>query len=452
MTAGPDLTHPTSGRVPPSTYRLQITANFTLDDAAAQVDYLADLGVGWIYLSPVLEAEKGSDHGYDVIDHGRVDPARGGPDALRRVCDAAHAAGLGVLIDIVPNHVGVATAAASVWWWDLLANGPESRYHEAFDVDWAAGGGKLLMPILGSADDIAKLEVDGDELVYFDNRLPIAPGTGGGTPQQVHARQHYELIDWRRGDSELNYRRFFAVTTLAAIRVELPAVFDESHAEISRWIHDGLADGLRVDHPDGVFDPSDYLDRLAAATGGTYVLVEKILEPGENLPTHWRCDGTTGYDAMGVIDRLFVDPAGEPGSDRAGHRTAGRGAGGLGGPHPRHQAHRRRRLAARRGQSAGPAGPGRRPVAGRPGGRDRRAAGLLPGVPDVPRAFRRRGRQGQPAHRRRCRPRREAPHRERRARQALPPGPGREHRCGHALCCGMPPWRWPVASSRPRAW
>jgi (1->4)-alpha-D-glucan 1-alpha-D-glucosylmutase len=313
VTAGTDVPTPTAGRVPPSTYRLQITSDFTLDDAAAQVDYLAALGAGWIYLSPVLQAEPGSDHGYDVIDHGQVDPARGGAAALQRACDAAHAAGMGVLIDVVPNHVGVATPAHSVWWWDVLKNGPESRYREAFDVDWAAGGGKLLMPILGSADDLDALEIDGDELVYYDNRLPIAPGTAGGTPQEVHARQHYELIDWRRGDSELNYRRFFAVTTLAAIRVELPAVFDESHAEITRWIREGLADGLRIDHPDGVFDPAGYLDRLAEATGGTYVLVEKILEPGENLPQNWRTDGTTGYDAMGIIDRVLVDPAGEPG-------------------------------------------------------------------------------------------------------------------------------------------
>ncbi|MEO5832248.1 MAG: malto-oligosyltrehalose synthase, partial [Nakamurella sp.] len=201
----------------------------------------------------------------------------------------------------------------SVWWWDLLTHGRDSRYGDAFDVDWAAGGGKLLMPILGSAQDLDKLEIDGDELVYYDTRLPIAPGTGSGTAQQVHARQHYELIDWRRADTELNYRRFFAVTTLAAVRVELPAVFDESHVEIIRWITDGLADGLRIDHPDGVYDPAGYLDRLAEATDGTYVLVEKILEPGENLPLNWRTDGTTGYDAMGVIDRVLVDPAGEPG-------------------------------------------------------------------------------------------------------------------------------------------
>ena len=151
----------------------------------------------------------------------------------------------------------------------------------------------------------------------------------GGTPREVHDRQHYRLLHWRRGDHELNYRRFFAITTLAAIRVELPAVFDESHAEIIRWVSEGLVDGLRVDHPDGLLDPAGYLDRLAAATGGRYVLVEKILEPGETLPVDWACDGTTGYDALAVLDRVLVDPAGEAGLTaldtelRGGDRSTG---------------------------------------------------------------------------------------------------------------------------------
>ena len=129
--------------------------------------------------------------------------------------------------------------------------------------------------------------------------------------RDVLARQHYELLFWRRGDAELNYRRFFAVTTLAGVRVEDPAVFDASHVEIVRWIREGLADGLRVDHPDGLADPGGYLDVLADATGGAYVLVEKILEHGEELPAWWATDGTTGYDAMAVLDRVLIDPAGE---------------------------------------------------------------------------------------------------------------------------------------------
>ena len=299
-------------RLPVSTYRLQIRPSFDLNNAATIASYVRDLGADWVYFSPLLAAEPGSDHGYDVVDHSRIDPARGGPTGLDSAVAAAREQGLGVLIDIVPNHVGVASAAQSLWWWDLLTHGAESRYAEAFDVDWAFGGGKVRVPVLGDENKPA-LRIEDGELRYFDQRFPIAPGTAddGADAQTVHARQHYELINWRRADAELNYRRFFAVNTLAGIRVETPWVFDESHAEITRWITAGLADGLRVDHPDGLADPGGYLDALAAATGGTYVLVEKILEGEEQLPVAWAAAGTTGYDALAEIDRLFVDPAGQ---------------------------------------------------------------------------------------------------------------------------------------------
>ena len=304
-------------REPLSTYRLQISSSFTLDAAAELIDYLADLGADWVYLSPILEAEPGSNHGYDVIDHSRVDPERGGPDGLERLSEAAHARGLGVLVDIVPNHVGVATAPLSVWWWELLTHGRDSRHAEAFDVDWEFGHGKVRLPVLGD-DSLDALELatgpDGaKELHYYDNRFPVAPGTAddGADAITVHSRQHYELMNWRRADAELNYRRFFAVTTLAGVKVEVPWVFDESHAEIGRWFADGLADGLRVDHPDGLADPEDYLEHLAELTGGAYVLVEKILEGREKLPASWKTAGTTGYDALGDIDRVLVDASGE---------------------------------------------------------------------------------------------------------------------------------------------
>ncbi|WP_207670082.1 malto-oligosyltrehalose synthase [Orlajensenia flava] len=311
-------------RVPVSTYRLQIRVGFTLDDAAELVDYLRDLGADWAYLSPLLEAASGSDHGYDVIDHSRVDPKRGGRDGLDRFSAAARAADLGVLVDIVPNHVGVADAAANAWWWDLLRLGRASRYAEAFDVDWAFGGDRVRIPVLGDTIEEAaaagELRVVGDELHYFDNRFPLAPETiglaaSGASALEVHAAQHYELMNWRRADAELNYRRFFAVNSLAGIRVEVPWVFDESHVEILRWLREGIADGLRVDHPDGLADPGGYLDRLAEGTDGAYVLVEKILEGPERLPSAWATDGTTGYDALAELDRVFVDPAGQAGLD-----------------------------------------------------------------------------------------------------------------------------------------
>ena len=312
-------------RTPVSTYRVQVRHAFDLHSVAELTDYLADLGADWVYLSPLLEAEPGSDHGYDVVRHDRVDPARGGDAGLVEASTAAHGAGLGVLVDIVPNHVGVATPKANPWWWDLLTYGRESRYAEAFDVDWDFGDGKVRIPVLGSADDLDELEVDGDELVYYENRYPIAPGTAddGADPVTVHSRQHYELVDWRRADDDLNYRRFFAVNTLAAIRVELPAVFDESHAAILDWVRRGLVDGLRIDHPDGLLDPGAYLDRLAEATGGTYVIVEKILEGDEPMPETWATAGTTGYDALGDFDRVLVDPAGEEPLTALAARLAG---------------------------------------------------------------------------------------------------------------------------------
>ncbi|MET1017528.1 MAG: malto-oligosyltrehalose synthase [Leifsonia flava] len=328
---------PQQRRLPRSTYRLQITPGFTLDDAASVVDYVRALGADWIYLSPLLAAEDGSDHGYDVTDHALVDPARGGDAALDRLAAAAREQGLGVLIDIVPNHVGVATPSANAWWWDVLTHGRESRYAEAFDVDWDAGEGKLVLPVLGSDDDseFAAMTIDPDaaELAYYDHRFPLAPGSldglaiegqveGGadGAPGRIRAvleRQHYALVDWRRADAELNYRRFFAVNTLAAIRVEVPWVFEQSHEEIGRWVRDGLADGLRVDHPDGLADPGRYLADLARLTGGAPVWIEKILEGDEAMPPEWATVGTTGYDALAQVDRLFVDPTGREALEQA---------------------------------------------------------------------------------------------------------------------------------------
>ncbi|MEW9870316.1 malto-oligosyltrehalose synthase [Arthrobacter sp. HS15c] len=304
-------------RVPASTYRLQIRRSFTLFDAAAKVPYLKSLGADWLYLSPILTAEQGSDHGYDVTDPSAVDPERGGPEGLLALSKAAREHGMGVLVDIVPNHVGVASPPQNPWWWSLLAEGQASRYAEAFDVDWEFGGGRIRLPVLGSDDDVDALEVKDGELRYYDHRFPLAAGsyTEGDSPRAVHDRQHYELVSWRRADSELNYRRFFAVNTLAGIRVETPGVFEEAHAEVARWFREGLVDGLRVDHPDGLADPAGYLRWLKDLSGGAYILVEKILEPGEVLPGEFACEGTTGYDALAEIDRVLVDPAGEAGLD-----------------------------------------------------------------------------------------------------------------------------------------
>lgn len=321
--------------IPSSTYRLQLTAQFTFDDAAALFPYLRDLGVGWVYLSPILQAEPGSTHGYDVVDPTVIDAERGGAQGFARLSAAARREGLGVLVDIVPNHMGVATPPVNAWWWDLLRFGPASRYAEAFDVDWDAGGGRIRIPVLGDgAHELDALHVDatvagGEELVYHGNRYPIAPGTLGedDSPREVHDRQNYELMNWRRADGDLNYRRFFAVNSLAGIRVEVERVFDASHAEIGRWFRDGLADGLRVDHPDGLADPGGYLARLADVTGGAPVWVEKILEGGETLPVGWQAKGTTGYDALPDFDRILVGARGREELERATQALGGEAAG-----------------------------------------------------------------------------------------------------------------------------
>ena len=304
-------------RTPSNTYRLQLTADFTLQDAARTVPYLKSLGVDWVYLSPILTAEEGSSHGYDVTDPSTIDPARGGAEGLHALSRAAREAGLGVLVDIVPNHMGVASPHQNPWWWSLLKEGQESPWAEAFDVDWAAGGGRIRIPILGDAQHVHNLEIRDGELCYYEHRFPLASGSYSpdDQPGEVHDRQHYELIEWRRADDELNYRRFFAVSSLAGVRVEDRDVFAATHQEILRWFSEGLVDGLRIDHPDGLADPADYLRRLRRAIGSKYVLVEKILEPGESLPASFECEGTTGYDALADIDRVFIDDAGERGLD-----------------------------------------------------------------------------------------------------------------------------------------
>jgi (1->4)-alpha-D-glucan 1-alpha-D-glucosylmutase len=339
----------TVARIPRSTYRLQITPDFDLFAAARVLPYLRALGVDWVYLSPLLASEPGSQHGYDVVSFDSVDPERGGAEGLAALSAEARRLRMGVLVDIVPNHVGVATPAEDPWWWDVLRHGRESEHATAFDVDWAAGEGRIRIPVVGDDDQstpggpISSLKVvetpEGGELVYHDHRYPLAPGSWqpGDDPNEVHGRQHYELVNWHVADDDLNYRRFFAVNTLAAVRVEDPEVFAESHREIRRWFEEGLVDGLRVDHPDGLRDPRRYLDDLAELTGGAYVVVEKILEPfagpltadpdrplGEELPADWACRGTTGYEVLGMVDRVLVDPAGEAPLDELETRLRGK--------------------------------------------------------------------------------------------------------------------------------
>jgi (1->4)-alpha-D-glucan 1-alpha-D-glucosylmutase len=299
-----------------STYRLQLRGAssgfaFTFADAENLLDYLDELGVSHVYLSPVLTAVIGSAHGYDVTDPTTVSAEFGGADGLARLSAAARARGMGLIVDIVPNHMGIDKPEQNPWWWDVLQHGQSSDYAPFFDIDWELGDGRIILPVLGSDDDVADLTADGEVLWLGDLALPIAPGTGGGSGAEVHERQHYRLVGWRNG--VCGYRRFFSITSLAGLRQEDRAVFDASHTEVARWFSEGLVDGVRVDHPDGLSDPSGYLSRLRELVGpDAWIVMEKILAADEALEPTLSVAGTTGYDVLRETGGLFVDPNGAP--------------------------------------------------------------------------------------------------------------------------------------------
>jgi (1->4)-alpha-D-glucan 1-alpha-D-glucosylmutase len=299
---------------PSSTYRLQLSKDTTFTDAVELLPYLDALGVGALYASPLLESGAGSNHGYDVVDPTRVSAERGGEEGRAALVAGVREHGMAFVLDIVPNHVGVDVPQANPWWWDVLTHGRASEHAATFDIDWDAG--PILLPVLDADEDKALSELtlsdDRTRLQYYERAFPVAPGTGdSGTAREVHERQHYRLVSWKRGAAELTYRRFFDVSTLAAVRVELPEIFEKTHREILRWVAAGEVDGIRVDHPDGLSDPGAYMRRLRAAIGpDRWLLAEKILGVGEELPASWPVNGTSGYEALREIQGVFVDPDG----------------------------------------------------------------------------------------------------------------------------------------------
>jgi (1->4)-alpha-D-glucan 1-alpha-D-glucosylmutase len=305
--------------VPTSTYRLQLTAGFGFDDAAQVVPYLSSLGVSHLYLSPVLQAVPGSMHGYDVVDHSRISDDLGGETGLRALADVAHAHAMGVVVDVVPNHMAVPEPESlNTALWSVLRDGPASQFARWFDVDWSSQHRSFLMPVLG--DRIGRcvdrgeitLDTEGDEPVlrYYDHVFPVREGTADLALPELVDRQWYRLAHWRVADEELNYRRFFDVGALVAVRVEDPEVFAATHDLLLRLHHDGVVDGFRIDHPDGLADPRGYVRELARAAPDAWIVVEKILEGDETLPEDWPCAGTTGYDALARITGVVVDPSG----------------------------------------------------------------------------------------------------------------------------------------------
>jgi (1->4)-alpha-D-glucan 1-alpha-D-glucosylmutase len=369
-----------------ATYRLQLHAEFPLSEARDIVSYLAALGISHVYTSPVLAARPGSQHGYDVIDPARLNPALGDEAALRAFTGELHAHAMGWLLDIVPNHMAASTE--NPYWDDVLRLGSRSPYARWFDIVWDAPEqwlrGRVMLPILGQELDtvVARDEItlaldDGRFRVrYYEHSLPLDPDTLGpllgyrtsdGTVGDVSAgtdaerltaalgefssgrkgrvrlralldAQPYALTHWRRAARHINYRRFFEINDLVALRQEDPEVFAATHARILAWIGEGVLDGVRVDHVDGLFEPAEYLRRLRSALDERAahrgvrppIFVEKILESDEELRSDWPVAGTTGYETLNDLESVLIDPAGAAEVERAYRDLLGLGERGPG--------------------------------------------------------------------------------------------------------------------------
>ena len=365
-----------------ATYRLQFNASFTLDDARALVPYLRRLGVSHVYASPLLAARPGSTHGYDVVDPRRVNPELGGEPALRALSATLAEHGMGLVLDIVPNHMG--TGDTNPFWDDVLARGRASPYAPWFDIDWNAppARGRVLLPVLGdeldaviARDELRLTFADGAfRVAYYENSFPLDPATAHrllgvaghplfaaadardvrdpsahGARDQALAdlttgdigrrrlrglldAQHYSLTYWRRAAQELDYRRFFDVNDLAALRADAPGVFEQTHGAVLDWVQEGIVDALRIDHVDGLADPLGYLLRLRAELerrrpdARVPIFVEKILTGDERLRLEWPVEGTTGYEFANAVEAMLIDADGAAALERGYHRVAGRGA------------------------------------------------------------------------------------------------------------------------------
>ncbi|MEX2466785.1 MAG: malto-oligosyltrehalose synthase [Gemmatimonadota bacterium] len=338
-------------------YRLQVHAVGGLPGVTDLVPYLDELGVSTLYLSPVLRARSGSTHGYDVVDPGRIDPAIGAEPAFDELGSVCADAGLTILLDIVPNHM--AASHENPWWWSVMETGPSSPHGDFFDVDWdepiGPARGRIVLPILGrryyGALESGELQVihvrDGYLLKYYDHVLPLdisshpvlasrGDNSGGEREAAVNrlnraatdagaradldlllTHQPYWLVHWRTAPEELNYRRFFNISHLIALRMERETVFRDWHRLLPDLVRRLPIGGIRVDHVDGLSDPEAYLDRLrklvdtaADEPASLVLLVEKILAHGERLPKTWNADGTTGYDFLAAADGVLVSASG----------------------------------------------------------------------------------------------------------------------------------------------
>ncbi|QBJ16592.1 malto-oligosyltrehalose synthase (plasmid) [Agrobacterium sp. 33MFTa1.1] len=311
--------------IPTATYRLQFRNGMTFDRAAALAPYWRRLGISHLYASPIFTAAPGSTHGYDVTNPNEIDPAIGGRDGFDRMVAALRNEGLGLILDIVPNHM--AASLDNPWWYDVIKNGIHSPYARIFDIDWSR---RLTLPFLGESFEhelqAGNISITADPITgkpafaYHDSCYPIAPETredrlpatshslNKTEIATLHDRQPYKLTSWRTARHNLSYRRFFEITGLVGVRVEDDAVFDATHQLILELVRSGAVDGLRIDHVDGLADPKAYLDRLRLKVGqDCYLLVEKILADGEHVPADWPVSGTTGYEFIAALSNVLVD-------------------------------------------------------------------------------------------------------------------------------------------------
>ncbi|MHC9515265.1 malto-oligosyltrehalose synthase [Enterobacter mori] len=303
--------------IPSATYRIQFRNGMTFDRVVALIPYFRDLGISHLYASPVFTATTDSTHGYDVTDPNEIDPAIGGRDGFNRMAAALRQAGMGLILDIVPNHMS--TSLENRWWRDVIEHGKQSRYARYFDIDWSR---PLTLPFLGDTFE-AELEkgairlhrdsvTNKAALVYYDTAYPLNPGSWDENKSiaELHEAQSWRLMSWREAPKQLSWRRFFEITGLVGVRVEDEQVFHDTHRLILELVHDGTVDGLRIDHIDGLADPLGYLQRLRQATGpDCYITVEKILAKGEQLPAEWPVSGTTGYEFIASLAEVLVDDA-----------------------------------------------------------------------------------------------------------------------------------------------
>ncbi|HYG54470.1 MAG TPA: malto-oligosyltrehalose synthase [Burkholderiales bacterium] len=313
--------------LPVATYRLQFHKDFRFADALKIVPYLAELGVSHVYASPVFKARPGSNHGYDVLDQRVINPEIGTEEELFTLIRTLRSKGMGLVLDIVPNHMGV-LQGGNPWWEDILEKGRASPYAHFFDIDWSRG--RLLLPVLGKhygealEDGEIRLVKEGGKwkIAYYDFRFPlnrkthVKPTKDPLTLHRILERQYYRLSYWRVASDEINYRRFFEITDLAALRTEDPEVFEATHVLVRKLARTPGVHGLRIDHPDGLADPERYLERLSQLGDRPWVVVEKILADHESMREEWKAHGTTGYRFANVLTGLFVDTSAESRFDR----------------------------------------------------------------------------------------------------------------------------------------